>query len=73
MMAASGPAPDVPTWPLPFQRTAQNLPKTRFWNHELYRGPEDQPVELLYSRTKMDSEEIAKKFLGESVVGFDME
>lgn len=45
----------------------------KFWTHELYRGPNRQPVRIRYSRTKLESEEIAHDFLGESVVGFDME
>lgn len=45
----------------------------RFWSHTLYRGLQDQPIRVLYSRTKLESEEIAHEFLGEKVIGFDME
>jgi ribonuclease D len=44
-----------------------------FWSHNLYRGPQDQRVRVFYSRTKLESEEIAHEFLDEKVIGFDME
>ncbi|CAO2647311.1 Nn.00g082330.m01.CDS01 [Neocucurbitaria sp. VM-36] len=48
-------------------------PPKRWWSHGLYRGPQNQEVQILYSRTKAQSEVIARRFLGEPVVGFDME
>ncbi|OSS46922.1 hypothetical protein B5807_08830 [Epicoccum nigrum] len=73
-------------WPLSFEiqphlrhQTQQSLgteadkPKARWWSHLLYRGPNDQKVKILYSKTKADSEVLAKQFLEEKVVGFDME
>lgn len=47
--------------------------KRCWWGHKLYRGPKGQPVTILYSKTKEDSEIIARQFLHEPVVGFDME
>jgi ribonuclease D len=47
--------------------------KKCWWSHRMYRGPEDKPVQILYSKTKSDSETIARQFLNETVVGFDME
>jgi ribonuclease D len=47
--------------------------KKCWWSHRLYKGPDDQLPEILYSKTKADSETIAKQFLDEPVVGFDME
>lgn len=61
---------DRARWPLSFQ---MGFTGHRFWSHTLYRGPKDQPVRVLYSRTKLESEEIAHEFLGEKVIGFDME
>ncbi|KAI3392612.1 hypothetical protein diail_5454 [Diaporthe ilicicola] len=61
---------DRARWPLSFQMTPTGH---RFWSHRLYRGPQDQPVKVLYSRTKLESEEIAHDFLHEKVLGFDME
>ncbi|KAJ4373492.1 hypothetical protein N0V86_007632 [Didymella sp. IMI 355093] len=48
-------------------------PKKRWWSHQLYRGPNDEHVKIQYSKTKADSEVLAKQFLDEKVVGFDME
>lgn len=48
-------------------------PKKRWWSHQLYRGPNDEQVKIQYSKTRGDSEILAKQFLGEKVVGFDME
>lgn len=44
-----------------------------WWSHRLYRGPEGKKVEILYSKTKAESEAIAQRFLGEPIIGFDME
>lgn len=45
----------------------------RWWSHTLYRGPGGKEVEILYSRTKAQSEIIAQHFLKEPILGFDME
>lgn len=51
-----------------------NRPAKRcWWSHRLYKGPENKDVQILYSKTKQDSETIAQLFLDEPVVGFDME
>jgi ribonuclease D len=71
---------DTIVWPLSYklkhvQQKSASLtvvPK-RWWSHALYRGPDDKPVTILYSRNKAESEAIAKQFLHEPVVGFDME
>lgn len=42
------------------------------WAHKLFRGPGNTPVKIYYSSNKSDSEDLAKWFLKESVVGFDM-
>lgn len=57
-------------WPRSFQMSPTGH---KFWSHELYRGLQDQPVRILYSRTKVESEEIAQEFINEKVVGFDIE
>lgn len=61
---------DRARWPLSFQMSPTGHSS---WSHTLYRGRQDQPVRVLYSRTKLESEEIAHEFLGEKVIGFDME
>ncbi|OAL51096.1 hypothetical protein IQ07DRAFT_586658 [Pyrenochaeta sp. DS3sAY3a] len=48
-------------------------PSRQWWSHELYRGPCGEKVEILYSKSKERSEEIAKQFLGQPILGFDME
>lgn len=60
-------------WPRDFRLVSSTSTKAKFWSHELYRGSHNQPVRILYSRTKMQSEEIAQDFLGERILGFDME
>jgi 3'-5' exonuclease len=48
-------------------------PDPVFFNHELFRGPENSAVVVHYC-TKLDqSEQVAQKFLGEDVLGFDLE
>jgi ribonuclease D len=82
-------AEDEASWPLSYKLQLpkqQNQPslqafgfdsrrpeKKCWWSHRLYRGPDNKPVEILYSKTKDDSEAIAQQFLNETVVGFDME
>jgi len=45
----------------------------QYWSHSFFRGPDDEKVKVYYCTTKSHSEEIAKLFLNEAVVGFDME
>lgn len=68
--------------PLDFQipedvlRTAMAAPentKASFWSSTLYRGPEDTPVLVHYCKTKEVAERVAKHFVDEPVVGFDIE
>ena len=47
--------------------------KKIWWSHELYRGPENTQVKILYCKTKEESEKVAQQFLEEPVIGFDME
>ncbi|ETS85638.1 hypothetical protein PFICI_03663 [Pestalotiopsis fici W106-1] len=83
---STGESATAPRWPLTFRATfgAENQnnngqhqhnqpPKPRWWTHTLYRGANGQLPRILYSNTKAQSEEIAKEFLGEAVLGFDME
>lgn len=60
-------------WPREFRVASCASAAPKFWSHELYRGPRGQPVRILYSRSKLQSEEIAQEFLQERVLGFDME
>lgn len=72
----------VPRWPLSFRSTTSDnagrqqqngASPARWWSYDQYRGPQGQPPQVLYSRDKARSEEVAREFLGETVVGFDME
>lgn len=61
-------------WPLAYR--LQQLEQPTFslaWSHRLYQSPEGKRVEVIYSKEREKSEELAKKFLNETVVGFDME
>jgi ribonuclease D len=85
-VAATAKKSEEARWPLSFEiqphlryQTQQSAgaendkPKAKWWSHLLYRGPNDQKVKVQYSKTKADSEILAKQFLKEKVVGFDME
>lgn len=78
-MMAESTTPEAP-WPLNFRmnplaaQTAVSVSgRPQFWTHDLYSGPDKRPVRILYGRSKVESEEIAQLFLGEPVLGFDME
>ncbi|KAJ4293660.1 hypothetical protein N0V90_008944 [Kalmusia sp. IMI 367209] len=60
-------------WPLSYRLQVSLPSRTKWWSYSLYRGPDDKKVQVLYSKDKQRSEELAKKFLEEPVVGFDME
>jgi hypothetical protein len=53
----------------------QAPPQTRasYWSQKLYRGPEDEELLLHYCVNMEVSERVAKHFLDEKVVGFDIE
>lgn len=53
---------------------ASNTPdEPSYWSHTYYRGPHNQCVTVQYCKTRDQSERIARSFLKEPVVGFDME
>jgi hypothetical protein len=53
--------------------TAPENTKASFWSSTLYRGPEDVPVLVHYCKTKEVAERVARHFVNEPVVGFDIE
>ncbi|KAF2854646.1 hypothetical protein T440DRAFT_387194 [Plenodomus tracheiphilus IPT5] len=74
-------APEEPE-PLSFQIPEDKLsaamsaaPKTRasYWSTKLYQGPEGEALNIHYCKSKEVAEKVAKKFLTEKVVGFDIE
>ena len=44
-----------------------------YWQYSLYQGPSGERVKIHYCKSKENSEEIAKLFLNEEVIGFDIE
>jgi ribonuclease D len=52
---------------------SSKVAKKCWWSHRLYRGPNNKPVQINYSKAIEDSETLASQFLQEDVVGFDME
>ncbi|KAF3006026.1 hypothetical protein E8E13_010678 [Curvularia kusanoi] len=47
--------------------------RASFWSSNLYRGPEDQKILVHYCKTKEVAERVAQHFIGEKVIGFDIE
>jgi len=60
-------------WPRSYKMQTSLLPGVQWWSYSLYRGPDNKKVEVLYSKNKTLSEQFVQRFLGETVVGFDME
>ena len=44
-----------------------------YWSYAMYRGPGKEKVKVHYCKTKADTERIAQLFLGQEVIGFDIE
>lgn len=44
-----------------------------YWQYSLYKGPSGEDVKLHYCKSKESSERIAKMFLDQEVLGFDIE
>ncbi|KAF2112487.1 hypothetical protein BDV96DRAFT_580833 [Lophiotrema nucula] len=63
----------IPTESLRVAMQASENTLARHYSHALYRGPEDQRISLHYCRNKEIAERVAKYFLEEKVVGFDIE
>lgn len=68
--------------PLDFQipgdvlRAAMAAPensRASFWSSNLYRGPKDRKILVHYCKTKKVAERVAQHFVGEKVLGFDIE
>ncbi|KAF2710278.1 ribonuclease H-like protein [Pleomassaria siparia CBS 279.74] len=62
--------------PLDVLRTAmQASPSSQaaYYSHRLYRGPEDQALSVHYCRNMEVAEKVAKYFVDDKVLGFDIE
>lgn len=44
-----------------------------YWQYSLYQGPSGERIKIHYCKSKENSEDIAKLFLHEEVIGFDIE
>ncbi|KAI0438262.1 hypothetical protein F4803DRAFT_104459 [Xylaria telfairii] len=66
---------DKAQWPLTYALGQQpdNMPPRRWWRHYYYQSPGGQKVNVLYSKTKSESEILARQFANEPMLGFDME
>ncbi|KAK5631558.1 hypothetical protein RRF57_007272 [Xylaria bambusicola] len=66
---------DQPQWPMIFALSAppRDTSLVGGWHHYYYRGSQHQSSQVLYGRTRLDSETIARRFMNEPVLGFDME
>lgn len=50
-----------------------SLRGTQYYSHEMYRGPDGRPPSIHYCRTRQEAEEVSKLFLGEKLLGLDLE
>ena len=47
--------------------------KPAYWSYALYTGPKNEKVKVHYCKNKSDTERVAQLFLGQEVLGFDIE
>ncbi|GAP88782.1 putative 3 -5 exonuclease helicase [Rosellinia necatrix] len=66
---------DKPQWPMTYalMPLPSDAAPRRWWRHTYYQGPKGECVQVLYGKTKSQSEAIARQFTDEPVLGFDME
>ncbi|KAF2876116.1 hypothetical protein BDV95DRAFT_217114 [Massariosphaeria phaeospora] len=63
----------IPTESLRAAMEARPKTKAAYWRQQLYRGPEGETIATHYCRTLEVAEKVAKYFLEEKVLGFDIE
>ena len=63
----------IPTETLRIAMTASLSSGAAYWRHDLYRGPLDQKISMHYCKNMGVSERVAKYFVEEKVLGFDIE
>lgn len=63
----------IPTETLRIAMTASPSSGAAYWRHDLYRGPLDQKISMHYCKNIEVSERVAKYFVEEKVLGFDIE
>lgn len=45
----------------------------KFWSHRMHKGPDGKDIVVHYCKTLQSTEDVAKHFLDDEIVGFDME
>jgi len=76
--AGNEPEPKPLSYQIPEDKLSAAMcaaPKTRasYWSSNLYEGPDGEPLSLHYCKSKEVAERVARKFLKEKVLGFDIE
>ena len=63
----------IPDDQLPNDSRCDQQSGLKHWSYGLYRGPDGGRVKVHYCKTRTDTERIARLFLDEEVLGFDIE
>jgi hypothetical protein len=58
---------------VPEAKMKEFMLSSKFWQYTMYRGPRGEKVKVHYCKSKETTENVARLFLDEEVVGFDME
>lgn len=45
----------------------------KFWSHRMHKGPDGKDIVVHYCKTLQSTEDVAKHFLDDEIVGFDLE
>ncbi|PYI10575.1 ribonuclease H-like protein [Aspergillus sclerotiicarbonarius CBS 121057] len=71
---SSVPEDQVPAQePTPILNSAKAPPAQKFWSHTMLKSPEGKDIVVHYCKTLKSSEEVARLFLNDKTIGFDME
>ncbi|KAF7593373.1 hypothetical protein BBP40_011562 [Aspergillus hancockii] len=78
IVSSSASATAKDTQPLPSKNSPPPIPPSnrgapKFWSHRLYKNQEGKDITVHYCRTLEATETVAKKFLDDKVLGFDLE
>ncbi|KAL8675354.1 MAG: hypothetical protein Q9168_000311 [Polycauliona sp. 1 TL-2023] len=63
----------IPSHKMRDSMLASRSSRSAYWQYNLYEGPRGQKVKVHYCRSLETTERIARLFLNESVIGFDIE
>ncbi|GKZ38978.1 hypothetical protein AbraIFM66950_011607 [Aspergillus brasiliensis] len=59
--------------PKPVLTPAEDPPTPKFWSHTMLKSPEGKNIIVHYCKTLKSSEDVARLFLHDKILGFDME